>query len=121
MRMKIEKNPISDVDFVALTQTILQQAQAKGASAVEVATNISTGYSATVRLGAVDTIEYNQDKGVTITVYFQQHKGVASTSDTSMDAITTSLEAACNIAKYTNEDPCMGLADADLMAYDYPV
>ena len=65
---------------------------------------------------AVETIEHQQDNGLGISVYFGQHKGSANTSNLDPEAIRKTVEAACNIAKYTSEDPCAGLADADLMA-----
>jgi PmbA protein len=55
-----------------------------------------------------------------VTVYFGHRKGSASTSDLSPQAVKETVRAACNFAKYTSEDPCSGLADADLMASDLP-
>ncbi|MDH3389706.1 MAG: metalloprotease PmbA, partial [Gammaproteobacteria bacterium] len=59
-----------------------------------------------------------QDTGLGISVYFGRHKGSASTSNLDLEAIRKSVEAACNIARYTSEDPCTGLADAELMAME---
>ena len=67
---------------------------------------------------AVETIEHQQDNGLGISVYFGQHKGSANTSNLDPEAIRKTVEAACDIAKYTSDDPCTGLADADLMATD---
>jgi PmbA protein len=64
----------------------------------------------------VETIEYQQDNGLGISVYFGQHKGSASTASLDPESIRKTVEAACNIAKYTSEDPCTGLADAELLA-----
>lgn len=103
-----------------LVTDIIAWAKANGASAVEVGSSVDNGYSVTVRKGDVETIEYNRDKGVGISVYFGQRKGSASTSDTTPEAIQTAVEKACHIAKYTHEDPCHGLAEQDLLAFDYP-
>lgn len=103
-----------------LVSEILQQAHAQGASSAEVAASIDIGFSVSVRLGEVETVEYNRDKGVGITVYFDHHKGSASTTDTSPTAIKNAVTAACRIAQLTNEDPYAGLADAALMAKNYP-
>jgi PmbA protein len=70
-------------------------------------------------LRKLETIEHQQDNGLGISVYFGQHKGSASTSNLEPDAIRKTVEAACNIARYTSEDPCTGLADADLMAQEF--
>lgn len=103
-----------------LVGTIIDQAKQQGASDVEVAASIGTGLNVNVRMGEVDTVEFNRDKGVGITVYYGQRRGSASTSDTSEDAIKATIQAACDIAKVTGEDEFSGLADKDLMAHDYP-
>ncbi|MDR1424331.1 MAG: metalloprotease PmbA [Azoarcus sp.] len=99
---------------------ILGYAQKKGASACE--TDISEGFgqSVAVRRGIVDTIEYNRDKGIGLTVYLGQRRGQASTSDFSRAALRSAVDAALSIARFTAPDPCAGLADAELMAHDCP-
>jgi PmbA protein len=81
---------------------------------------MGAGLNVTVRMGATDIIEHNRDKGLGVTVYFGKRKGSASTTDFSPEAIRETVAAACSIAKYTTEDPCAGLADAELMARDVP-
>jgi PmbA protein len=68
----------------------------------------------------VETIEFNRDKGIGITIYAGQRKGYASTSDFSAQALRETVEAALNIARFTAEDDCAGLADAALMAKNSP-
>ncbi|MEN8174948.1 MAG: metalloprotease PmbA [Pseudomonadota bacterium] len=99
---------------------VLAEARKHGASAAEVAANSDRGLSATVRLGEVETIEHTNDNGLGITVYFGRHKGSATTADLSPAAVRETLEAACNIARHTQEDPCAGLADAGLMPARVP-
>ena len=94
----------------------LKTAQSLGATQAEAGLSVSQGLSVATRMRAVETIEHQQDNGLGISVYFGQHKGNANTSNLDPDAIRRTVEAACNIAKYTSEDPCTGLADADLMA-----
>lgn len=122
--VKIRKKNL-DVDaegikLQALVKEIIQQAKIKGASQAEVGAASDTGFSINVRLGEVDTIEYQSDKSIGISVYFGKRKGSASTSDISQEAIEQTLQAACDIAKYTSEDPYNGLADKELMAFNYP-
>ena len=69
-----------------------------------------------VRRGEVETIAYNRDKGIGVTVYLGQRKGHASTSDFSAAALRETVEAALNIARFTAPDPCAGLPDAELLA-----
>jgi PmbA protein len=67
----------------------------------------------TVRHGEVETVEYNRDKGLGITVYFGRCRGNASTSDLATDAVERTVEAACAIARHTAEDKATGLPDRD--------
>lgn len=99
---------------------ILREARAQGASAAEAAVSMETGLSVTVRLGDVETLEHQRDKGLGVTVYFGQRKGSASTSDFTPQAVQETVRAASNIARFTAEDNCAGLADATLMARDIP-
>ncbi|NKB46268.1 MAG: metalloprotease PmbA [Legionellales bacterium] len=110
---------ITDQDveqYTQLTQQVLQQARQAGASAAEVSVNFSSGLSSCVRMGAVDTVEFHREKGLGLTVYFDQQKGHASSSDTSAEALTQIVEAACDIAKATQGDPYTGLAEEALLA-----
>lgn len=103
-----------------ITQDVLKLAKTSGASSAETETSFGTGQNVSVRLGETENIEYNRDKGVSVTVYFGQQKGNASTSDLSPQALKDTVDAACNIAKYTAKDTFCGLADAALMATDIP-
>jgi PmbA protein len=103
-----------------LAEDVLKHAREKGASACEVDASEGFGQSVGVRCDEVETIEFNRDKGVGITVYAGQRKGYASTSDFSPQALRETVEAALNIARFTAEDDCAGLADAALMAKDFP-
>lgn len=97
----------------------LKMAQANGASQAEAGLSVSQGLSVAARMRSVETIEHQQDNGLGISVYFGQHKGSASTSNLDAEAIRKTVEAACDIAKYTSEDPCTGLAEEDLMAQHF--
>jgi PmbA protein len=88
-------------------------AKAKGASGSEVEVSAAIGQSVTVRRGEVETVEYNRDKGMGITVYFGKRRGNASTSDLAPDAVERTVEAACAIARHTSEDEAAGLPDRE--------
>ncbi|WP_026295694.1 metalloprotease PmbA [Aromatoleum toluclasticum] len=103
-----------------IASDILKFAKKRGASACETDVSEGFGQSATVRKGEVDTIEYNRDKGIGVTVYLGQQRGHASTSDFSKAALKATVDAAVSIARFTAPDPCAGLADAVLMAKDCP-
>jgi PmbA protein len=104
----------------SMLQDLLQEAQKQGASAAEAAVSSDQGLSVTVRLGETETVEQTRDQGLGVTVYMGQHKGSASTTDFSANAIIETVRKACTIARYTSEDPYTGLGDPDRMAMDYP-
>ena len=103
-----------------MSEDVLKVAKGLGASAAEAELSLSIGQNVSVRMSEVENIEYNRDKGMSVTVYFGQQKGHASTSDLSSQALKDTVAAACNIAKYTAKDEFCGLADANLMAKDIP-
>ncbi len=103
-----------------LAEDVLKHARDKGATACEADVSEGFGQSVTVRCDEVETIEFNRDKGIGITVYVGQRKGYASTSDFSAQALRETVEAALAIARFTAEDDCAGLADAALMAKEIP-
>ncbi|MBN8462759.1 MAG: metalloprotease PmbA [Dechloromonas sp.] len=103
-----------------LAEDVLKHARDKGATASEVDVSEGFGQSVGVRCDEVETIEFNRDKGVGITVYCGQRKGYASTSDFSPQALRETVEAALAIARFTAADDCAGLADAALLARDCP-
>jgi PmbA protein len=99
-----------------LAADVLRHAARCGASACETDVSEGVGQSVTVRKGEVETIEFNRDKGVGVTVYLGQRRGHASTSDFSAAALAATVEAALSIARFTAEDPCAGLPEPDLLA-----
>jgi PmbA protein len=54
------------------------------------------------------------------TIYHQNRKGSASSTDLSPDAIARTVQAALDIARYTSPDPFAGVADKELLAFDAP-
>lgn len=103
-----------------LVSDILAEAKKQGATSAEVDLGLNKGFSVTARMGEVESVEYNQDKNVDITVYFDKRSGSASLSDLRPEAIRAAVEAACNIARFTDEDPCAGIADKKDLAFNYP-
>ncbi|HUW25394.1 MAG TPA: metalloprotease PmbA [Gallionella sp.] len=97
---------------------MLAYAKQRGASAASADVSEGFGQAVTVRQGEVETIEYNRDKGLGITVYIGQQHGNASTSDFSPRAVRDTVDAALSIARYTAKDDCSGLPDAELLAHD---
>jgi PmbA protein len=96
----------------------LAHAASKGASACEAEASDGYGQTVTVRKGEVETIEYNRDKSLGVTVYVGKRKGYASTADFAARAIRDTVEAALTIARFTAEDEAAGLADPEDLARD---
>jgi PmbA protein len=98
-----------------LAQDVLAFAREKGGTDAAVEISEGSGLSVSVRKSKIETIEQNKDKGMGVTVYIGQRRGNASTSDFSPEALRATVDAAYNIARFTAEDDCAGLADAELL------
>ena len=103
-------------DLLALVELALQEAKVLGASQAEAAISMDVGLSVSARLGEVETIEYQRDRGMGVTVYFGTRKGSASTGDLGAAALRETVAKACTIARFTAEDSCAGLPDPQDLA-----
>jgi PmbA protein len=102
-------------ELEALVRMALDEATRQGVDQAEVAASHDVGLSATARLGDVENLEYTNDRGLGITVYKNQCKGNASTSDVSPESVREAVLKACAFATYTAADKHSGLAEAELM------
>src|SRR6201985_1242043 len=99
---------------------VLEEAARQGATQAAADASINQGLGVTARLGEVETVEYQRDRGIGVTVYFGHRKGSASTADLGQQAIRDTVEKACTIARFTAEDPYAGLVDPEALARDIP-
>ena len=111
---------ISADTLQSLVKDVLAEARRQGASSAEASVSVNQGLSVTVRLGEVETVEHNRDKGLALTLYFGKQSGSASTSDMSPAAVRDCVRAAATIARYTAADEFSGLADPDQLARELP-
>src|SRR5476649_1009043 len=116
------KQPMSDSVFThsqdqlqQLARDVLTFAKQMGGSDAAVEISEGSGLSVSVRKSKIETIEQNKDKGMGVTVFIGQRRGNASTSDFSASSLRATVEAAYNIARFTADDDCAGLADADML------
>jgi PmbA protein len=116
--MEVDGSRIPELE--GIVSDALKQAKALGASQAEADVSLQKGLTTTVRLGEVETVEYQRDRGMGVTVYFGQRKGSASTADLSPRAVAETVEKARDIARYTAADDCAGLADPEELARDIP-
>jgi len=103
-----------------LSNDILQEAKRLGASQTELSIALNKGFTVSAHDGDVETVEYHQDKSIEISVLFGKRSGSASISDVRPEAVKAAVEAACHIAKFTDEDPAAGLAEKEELALQYP-
>jgi len=106
--------------LLEIADKVLDRAKANGATAAEVSLGHGKGMSVNVRNGEVETVEYNRDKSLGITVYFDHRSGSSNTTDYADTALASCVDAACNIARYTEEDEFNGLAEYELLATEFP-
>ena len=106
--------------LATLAEDVIRRCRAAGASEAEVGASIDLGLNVNVRMGEVETIEHTRDRSFGVTVYFGKRKGSASTADLQPDSIVKTIEQACAIARYTEEDPYTGLADPLRLAKHFP-
>ena len=91
-------------------------ARRHGADQAEVGVSYEEGLSVTVRMGELESVERQRDRGLAITVYRDKRKGSASTTDFSATSVEDTVRKALSIGSFTAADEYAGLADAELMA-----
>src|SRR4030095_6045436 len=100
-----ERFPLPTAEIERVAAAVLEEARKGGATAAETDVSQSVGQSVTVRRGEVETVAYNRDKGIGITVYLGQRRGHASTADFSDDAVEAAVAKAVANAPYTAQAP----------------
>lgn len=118
MNTEIAKVSLDTNQLQQLSQDILKEAARLGASQTEVSIAANKGFFVKAREGSVETVEYTQDKVIEIKVYFGKRAGSASLSDIRMASVRSAVEAACHIARFTDEDPMAGLPDKQELAFN---
>jgi PmbA protein len=115
-----QRFPLPTAELERIAAEIVAFAMGSGATAAETDVSQAVGLSVTVRRDEVETISYNRDKGISVTVYVGQRRGHASTADFSGEAIRAAVGKALVIARHTAEDPAAGLADPERLARAIP-
>ena len=102
--------------FLRIIDSVLSKSKKLGATDAEADIGAGLGLSANVRKSVIDKLEYENEKGLSITIYIDGKKGNASSSDFSDSALQNTVEAAFNIAKHASHDKHAGLVEKKLMA-----
>ena len=115
--MQVEQH-LSEIQNIV--DETLSFAKKQGATAAEASMSKVQGIAVGTRLKEIETLEFTNDGGLGIVVFVGNKKGSASTADLSPEALKLTVSKAIEIAKYTNEDEFTGVADADLIATEFP-
>src|SRR4051812_34391659 len=91
--------PVTTGELERIAGAVLDVAKRGGATACETDVSQGIGQSVTVRQGTVETISYNRDKGISVSVYVGQRRGHASTADFSAESIKATVDKALAIAR----------------------
>ena len=110
-----DANTLSEVVEMALAS-----ARKAGASAASARVGVSTALTVQVRKAEVETVEFQDDRELGITVYLGQKKAHASTADFSEAAVRETVEMARDMAEHMAEDEYSGLADPERLATEFP-
>ena len=98
----------------------ISEARLGGVDGVEATASMHLGLGVTVRMGEVETLEHNRDRGIGVTVFIGRSKGHASSADLRPGSVKDCVHRAIDIARFTQEDRCNGLADPRMLAETFP-
>src|SRR2546423_774845 len=95
----------------SLLVDVLKRAGARGATAADGFLIEEQSFSASVRLGQVDTVTHSREQRLALRVFSGRASAAASTSDLSRDSLERVVDEATALARVTAEDPHAGLPD----------
>jgi len=94
-----------------LLVSVLKRATERGATAADGFLAEDSHFTASVRLGEVETVTHARDQRLSLRVFAGRASAAASTSDFSRASLERLVDEATMLAKITAEDPCAGLPD----------
>ena len=100
-------------DRSGLLVDVLKRAQARGATAADGFLIEEQHFTASVRLGQVDTVKHSRDQRLSLRVFAGRASAAASTSDLSRESLERVVDEATALARVTAEDPHAGLPEPD--------
>jgi PmbA protein len=101
-------------------ERLVKAARAAGADAADAVALRSMSLSVEVRDGAVEESERAEGDDLGLRVLVGRRQAVVSTNDLSADGTAQLAERAVAMARVAPEDKYAGLADASLLAHDFP-
>ena len=106
--------------LTTLARRVLDMAREGGATEAEVSVSDSRALSVRARNGDVESLEFQRDRDLHLSVYIGRRSGSAVSSDWTDAGLRAAVRAACDIARATGEDPCNGLPDPKYLAREFP-
>ena len=104
MRTKVETVGLRD-----LASEVLGRALKAGATDAEVVAYEGDEFSASVRLGQVETLKESGSRAIGLRVFNGLRSANTSSSDLSREGVDKLVDGAISLAKITSEDPFLGL------------
>lgn len=96
-----------------LVAAVVERARKAGATEAEAVASEGDEFSVNVRMGEVETLKESGSRALGVRVFLGKRVASSSTNDLSEEGIATLVEGALALARVTEEDPCVGLAEAD--------
>src|SRR2546430_2589501 len=96
-----------------LLVSVLARAVAQGATAADGYLVEESAFSASVRLGDLETVTHARDARLSLRVFAGRASAAASTSDLSRESLARVVDEATSLAKVTADDPHAGLPDPE--------
>ena len=106
--------------LMSLAERLVEAARKAGADAADAVAMRAVSQSVEVREGAVEASERSEGDDMGLRVLVGRRQAVVSTNDVRGDGAATLAERAVAMARAAPEDRFAGLADAALLAHDFP-
>ncbi len=103
-----------------LATSVIEQARRLGGTAAEVIFRESVEFSASVRLGEIETVKEAGSRGLGLRVLLDGRQASVSTSDLSPAALDELVQTALTLARATSVDETAGLPDPADLATEIP-
>jgi PmbA protein len=99
------------IELTEVAQSAIKQALEKGATDAECTITEGQEFSASVRMGEVETLKEAGSRGAGLRVLIGKRMGSSYTSDLTPEGIRQMVASAVDLARLTTEDPMSGLPD----------
>jgi PmbA protein len=104
---------LSSPNLSELAQDVIKQALENGATDAECTISEGSEFSASVRMGEVETLKEAGSRAAGLRVLIGKRMGASYTSDLTPEGLRRMVRSALDLAPLTTEDPHSGLPDAD--------